>query len=143
MGFASYLEHIREVQEQLTTLAGVFRERLPAVESAGVDSGLLRAAIGRLEALAADIAALVELATDPTVDLGYKVRSLERENEALATRVRELEATVGTQEQDLRAKQSDILRLKRDLLDLTDAKSGKIYDEYVSPELISKLKPGR
>lgn len=144
MGYASYLENIRELRDHLASLANDFRDQLPALDSAGVKGGhMLRAAISRLESIAEQVTALIELATDPKVDLAYKVGALESQSQALARRVSELEASLQSRDAELKAKRTQVLRLKRDLQDFEDAKTGAIYDEYVSPEMIKKHKPDK
>jgi hypothetical protein len=141
LGYASYLEDIREIQQELTTLGRLFRERLPALEGRGVDSSLLRAGLARLEHLVNQIGDLLELATDPQVDLAYNVRILERQNQALTAKVSELDKTADAQAQELQSSRREIVTLKRQLQDLSDAKTGAIYEEYLSPDLIRKGKP--
>jgi chromosome segregation ATPase len=157
MGYASYLEDIREAHEALDERAVALRTALadPSTRAAQIKREA-QSLLDACERTLKQVDELTDLVSDPHFDLAYEITQLDQEKAELQSEITGLEAKrvrleghVRRLEADGKALKEEQKRLKRQIASkdeefesLLRANPGAAYDAYSTEAHLDEAKPG-
>lgn len=154
MGYASYLEDIRErLDQQAVALRAALQE--PSARAAAIKRQA-QSLLDACERTLRQVDELTELVSDPHFDLAYEITQLDREKaelqseikglegqrSGLVDHVRGLEADRKRSKEELKRLESEVALRDKDYESLLRANPAAAYEAYSTPAHMREAKPG-